>query len=180
MLKYLLPVAGGKVSYLLPSLSVFACNSLMFLFCQAKKDNSYIDVWWGLSFIVPNAALIGLHRYVGHSIDPRTILINLIVSVWGMRLAWHIGKRHTEEDYRYKAMRERWEKKSMNYYYFAAFMYVFMMQALFGLVVNGAALYITANSPAIIASGAASLALTDYLGLGVAASGITIEALADW
>ena len=74
-------------------------------------------------------------------------------------------------------MRDRWEAKSKGYYYFASFMYVFMMQALFGLVVNGAALYITANSAA---SGAAGLLWTDYLGLGVAASGLAIETIADW
>ena len=161
----------------MPCLSVFACNSLMYLFCQAKKDNSYIDVWWGLSFVVPNAALIALQRHAGHSIDPRTVLINLIVSAWGLRLAWHIGKRHKEEDYRYKAMRDRWEAKSKAYYYFASFMYVFMMQALFGLIVNGAALYITANSAA---TGAAGLIWTDYLGLGVATTGLAIETIADW
>ena len=123
----LIPSAGEKVSMILPCLSVFACNSLMYLFCQAKKDNSYIDVWWGLSFIVPNAVLVGLQHYAGHSIDKRTILVNLLISAWGLRLAWHIGKRHKEEDYRYKAMRDRWEKKSKGYYYFASFMYVFMM-----------------------------------------------------
>jgi steroid 5-alpha reductase family enzyme len=58
-------------------------------------------------------------------------------------------------------------------YYWNAFSYVFMMQALFGLVVNGAALYITKNS-------GSALALTDYIGLGVAASGLLIESVADW
>jgi steroid 5-alpha reductase family enzyme len=55
------------------------------------------------------------------------MLINLVVGAWGLRLAWHIGKRHKEEDYRYKAMRDRWETQSKAYYYFASFMYVFMM-----------------------------------------------------
>lgn len=107
-LNNLLPKAGEPVSLLLPCLSVFACNSLMYLFCQLKKDNSYIDVWWGLSFIVPNAALIALQLRAGQTIDTRILLTNLLVSAWGMRLAWHIGKRHKEEDYRYKAMRDRW------------------------------------------------------------------------
>ena len=54
------PAIGERPSMLVPCLSVFACNSLMYLFCQIKKDNSFIDVWWGLSFIVPNVALIAL------------------------------------------------------------------------------------------------------------------------
>jgi steroid 5-alpha reductase family enzyme len=44
---------------------------------------------------------------------------------------------------------------------------------LFGLVVNGAALFITKNS-----AGAALMA-TDYIGLGVGAAGLLIESVAD-
>lgn len=97
-----------------------------------------------------------------------------------MRLAWHIGKRHKEEDYRYKAMRDRWMAKGDFTYHFNAFMYIFMMQALFGLVVNGAALYITANSAAYSAANGAALVATDYIGLGVGATGLAIESIADW
>ena len=74
------------------------------------------------------------------------IAVNTLVSLWGLRLAWHIGRRNKEEDYRYKSMRDRWMKKSETTYYINSFMYIFMMQALFGLVVNGAALFITKNS----------------------------------
>jgi len=101
------------------------------------------------------------------------------VGAWGLRLAYHIGKRHTEEDYRYKAMRDRWEAKSKSYYYFASFMYVFMMQALFGLVVNGAALYISKHSPGLAARTGSELIWSDYLGFGVAATGLAIETIAD-
>ncbi len=169
----MLPAVGEPITYLLPCLSVFACNSLMYLFCQLKKDNSFIDVWWGLSFIVPNAVLLGLQVRNGQLLDPRALAVNAVVGLWGLRLAWHIGRRHTEEDYRYKAMRDRWMAKGTITYYWNAFSYVFMMQALFGLVVNGAALYITKNS-------GSALALTDYIGLGVAASGLLIESVADW
>ncbi len=55
-----LPAEARSVSFALPCAAVFACNSLMYLFCQAKKDNSFIDVWWGLSFIVPNLMLVYL------------------------------------------------------------------------------------------------------------------------
>jgi len=63
----------------------------------------------------------------GHTIDPRVIGVNLLVGLWGLRLAWHIGRRHKEEDYRYKAMRDRWMVKSERTYYIYAFTYIFMM-----------------------------------------------------
>ncbi len=40
-------------------------------------------------------------------------------------------------------MRNRWMKSGIAYYYWAAFIYVFMMQALFSLIVNGAALFVS-------------------------------------
>lgn len=61
----ILPAAGEPIGMMLPCMSVFACNALMYVFCQFKKDNSWIDVWWGISFIVPNAVLMGLQHRAG-------------------------------------------------------------------------------------------------------------------
>jgi steroid 5-alpha reductase family enzyme len=44
-------------------------------------------------------------------------------------------------------------KKGKATYYFNSFMYIFMMQGLFSLVVNGAALHITAYSPLVASAG---------------------------
>jgi steroid 5-alpha reductase family enzyme len=44
---------------------VIAGNCLAYLFCQVKKDNSYIDVIWGLTFVTPIAALIILYLASG-------------------------------------------------------------------------------------------------------------------
>ena len=51
--------ADGAVNMLYPCLSVLALQTLCFTFCQFKKDNSYIDVVWSLSFLLPNAMIIG-------------------------------------------------------------------------------------------------------------------------
>jgi hypothetical protein len=49
------------VDFWLPILVVFGGNIIAFFFCQVKKDNSYIDVLWGLTFISPVAALVILY-----------------------------------------------------------------------------------------------------------------------
>jgi len=59
------------------------------------------------------------------------ILISVPVLFWGVRLSYHIWKRHTREDYRYKQMREEWEAKGNFGYYFSAFAYVYIMQGFF-------------------------------------------------
>ena len=93
--------ADGTVNMLWPCLSVVIAQTVCYIFCQIKADNSYIDVAWGLTFIVPNAVIIGAKLALGQPIDLRTWILNACVMLWAFRLSWHIGRRHTEEDYRY-------------------------------------------------------------------------------
>ena len=153
-----------------PIVSVFGFNLFFFFVAQFKKDNSIIDYLWGLVFIVPN--LISL--CISGNWNERTILMLVIVSIWGLRLAWHIFSRHSgKEDFRYQDMRRRWTEVSTGYYYWAAFIYVFMMQALFSLIVNSAALFVS------IWSGPDFYPL-DVVGAAIWAFGFIFELVADY
>ena len=70
-------------------------------------------------------------------------------------------------------MRKRWTERSTSYYYWAAFIYVFMMQALFSLIVNSSALFIS------IWSTGEFFAL-DVVGAAVWAFGFVFELVSDW
>ena len=87
---------------------MFGGNILAFFYCQLKTDNSYIDVFWGLTFVTPLVALIILFLVSGMTVYARVWLNFVLVTIWGVRLAYHIGVRHTKEDYRYVDMRTRW------------------------------------------------------------------------
>lgn len=81
-----------------PIVSIFAFNLFFYFVAQCKKDNSIIDYLWGLIFIVPN--LISL--CISGNWNERTILVFVLISIWGLRLAWHIFSRHSgKEDFRY-------------------------------------------------------------------------------
>lgn len=152
---------------------VIVGNTLAYIFCQIKKDNSYIDVLWGLTFVAPLAALLILFGATNQMIYARVWLNFVLVSIWGVRLAIHIGIRHTVEDFRYVDMRNGWMKGGLCAYYVSAFVYVFMLQALFSLIVNSASLYTTiwtANN---------SLIWTDYVGLAVWIFGFVFELTGD-
>jgi steroid 5-alpha reductase family enzyme len=78
--------------------SAFVFNFVFYFFAQVKKDNGIIDILWGLIFIVPN--LISL--CISGNWNERTILVFVLISIWGLRLAYHIGSRHSgKEDFRY-------------------------------------------------------------------------------
>jgi len=73
-----------------PMVAAFVFNFVFYFFAQVKKDNGIIDILWGLIFIVPN--LISL--CISGNWNERTILVFVLISIWGLRLAYHIGSRH--------------------------------------------------------------------------------------
>ncbi len=153
-----------------PILAVFGANTILFFIAQCRKDNSIVDTAWGLLFIIPNLVILCIKS----NWNERTILTFVLISIWGLRLAIHIGVRHPgKEDFRYQDMRKGWVAKGQAYYYFAAFTYVFMMQALFSLIINSSALFIS------IWSGPQFMAL-DVIGAAVWAFGFIFELVADW
>ena len=91
------------MDFWLPVVVVFVFNMLFGVWCQFKKDNSYIDVVWGLTFVWPAIALLILRLASKTHEDPdlRCYIVFALVTFWGVRLAIHIGKRHRGEDFRY-------------------------------------------------------------------------------
>ena len=147
-------------------------NTLFFFYCQAKKDNSYIDVFWGLTFIEPIVALLIYYAASGVTvIYPRVILTTVLVSIWGLRLAYHIGARHTKEDFRYVDMRTRWTNEGG--YYIKAFMFVFMIQGVFSLLVNAASLF------TVIYTSDNTMGWTSWVGLAIWVFGFIFECIGD-
>ena len=163
--------------YLVPSAVVLGVNAVFFLWCQSKKDNSHIDAMWGLTFMFPNLALLIKRSLQPQSPDPdtRCVITLALVSLWGIRLCYHIARRHKEEDWRYVDMRKRWmDKGGYTGYLWRAFTFVFMMQGAFSLVVNSAALYV-----AIYSTGT-PLTTLDLVGIAVWTVGFTFECVGDY
>jgi steroid 5-alpha reductase family enzyme len=68
-------------------------------------DASIIDSFWGVGFVV----IAWICVAVGHGAHDRRLLLAILVTIWGGRLAVHIARRNhgKGEDPRYVAMRER-------------------------------------------------------------------------
>lgn len=107
--------------------------------------------------------------------SPRAILSNILISIWAVRLSYHITKRHTgKEDYRYAAWREGWQKAGKNVAY-ESWSFVFMLQAFFSCINNLSALYISIYASRI----GGPLNWLDYLGLSFWTIGFLFEAIGD-
>ena len=109
------PIVKGGISpdyFIWPLVTLFGGNMLLGLLVQIffKKDNSWIDAWWSLSFLLPNIVIFIIRAVNGVGITARMWLITSCVAIWALRLSIYIFVRHKREDYRYKEMREDWTK----------------------------------------------------------------------
>lgn len=126
---------------------VMAFNTVVYLIALCKDDLSIVDISWGVMFIIPNAA-IAYHRIVilKQEMNDVMLMTIILITLWGVRLSWHIGSRHKGEDYRYKIIKARWRHRPAPIRLLCSYLYIFGMQGLFSMVVNASALHITANS----------------------------------
>ncbi len=92
--------------------SAVVIGTIMFvtwLLSVAVKNASIVDIVWGLGFV----AVAWTSFAVGNGDDTRRLVLALMATVWGLRLATHLAVRNIGhgEDYRYRAMRKHWGSK---------------------------------------------------------------------
>jgi steroid 5-alpha reductase family enzyme len=139
---------------------------MWFVFSLFKKRNDVADIAWGLGF-----TLIAWTSFLlsGGS-GTRGILAGILVSIWGLRLAWHIHKRNMgkAEDYRYLAWRKEWG----NWFYIRSYFQVYLLQGLFLFLIVLPVLLINKS----IGSG---LGILDFVGVAVWLVGFYFESVGD-
>lgn len=116
--------------YLLSVISIFIYMILIFLIAQKIKDNSIVDIAWGMGFVI--IAIVSYFNAENTSI--RQLVVLLLVALWGTRLSIHLFIRSIGrgEDFRYANFRESWGKNVR----IIAFFRVFIMQGVIMLLLS--------------------------------------------
>lgn len=158
------------------SLSIFITNlaaviAMMFaiwLLSLIKKDASIVDVFWGLGFVM----VAWLTFLQGDGYLGRKILITLLTTLWGLRLALHILMRNWGhgEDRRYQAWRAQYGPR----FWWVSLFTVFGLQ---GVLLWTISLVLQVGQISAIP---ARLVILDFLGAIVWTVGFIFEAVADW
>lgn len=154
--------------FLLTAALLFCFMTLVFFLALRLQDNSIVDIAYGLGFV-----LIGWCGWLTHGgTDARQLLLLVMISLWGLRLAGHIAlrKHHEEgEDRRYRQWRERWGKS----FVWRSFLQIYLLQ--------GGVIYLVAL-PLLLAIHAAGgpLGWLDLLGVLIWLFGFAFEAIGDW
>lgn len=147
---------------------IFIYMNLFYLVAVIKKNNSIVDIGWGLGFVVIACfTLITCETNVTF----RMLIPNLLVMIWGLRLFYYILIRNhgKKEDFRYAKWREEWGKNI----YIRSYLQVFMLQ---GFIMYIIAYPIIANNISYIPS----FELVDYLGILVWIIGFAFEVIGDY
>jgi steroid 5-alpha reductase family enzyme len=108
--------------YLILAVLLFGYMSLWFVVSLVMRRNDVADVAWGLGFIL----MAWTSFFLGGHMDMRGIVVCILVSIWGSRLAWHIYTRNKgkTEDYRYLAWRKEWGA----WFYVRSYAQVYLLQ----------------------------------------------------
>jgi steroid 5-alpha reductase family enzyme len=132
------------------------------------RDAGITDILWGLGFVV-----VGWFDLVSAtSATPRGILVCAFATLWGLRLAVHIGVRNAGqgEDHRYAA----WRDDAGRSFWWISLFKVFLLQAVILWVVSVPLLLAQLDAPT------AALRPLDLIGAALWAFGLIYESIADW
>jgi steroid 5-alpha reductase family enzyme len=152
--------------YVTLAVVLFVYMSLWFVVSLVKKRNDVADVAWGLGFVL----MVWTSFFISDGAGTRGLLTAFLVTVWGLRLAWHIYGRNKNkaEDYRYLAWRAEWGR----WFYIRSYIQVYILQGALLFLIAIPTLFINKNS-------GSGLGLLDVLGVSVWLVGFYFEAVGD-
>ncbi len=98
---------------------IFLASLIMFivtfLIGKSKNKHDFLDIIWGMSFVICSAVSLFLSK-----LTIVNIISTLLVLIWGMRLTIYLAKRNinVKEDYRYQKYRDEYKGKHFDMYFF--------------------------------------------------------------
>lgn len=155
--------------FLQASLLIWALVTLLWLWSVLIRIASIIDIFWGFGFVAVNAFYV----FGTGDLNPRKILILILVTVWGLRLAIYLTIRNIGkgEDFRYRQFRSNYGARR---YWWVSYFQTFLLQGFLIMIVSLPLLGISSSTHP------GNLNLLDYLGIAVWLIGFMFEAGGDY
>lgn len=155
--------------FLQASLIILVLVSLLWIWSIIITNVSIVDLFWGFGFVVVNAFYV----FMSGDLSARKILILVLVSIWGFRLAIYLANRNIGkgEDFRYKEFRKNFGAKR---YWWISFFQTFLLQGILMMIISLPLLGIHTST------NSGELNVLDYIGIAVWIIGFAFEAGGDF
>ncbi|MFZ6034730.1 MAG: DUF1295 domain-containing protein [Patescibacteria group bacterium] len=152
------------IGYTILALTIFCYMNIWFLVSLRSKRNDVADTAWGLGFVL----LAWSSFFIFRVYNPVAVLINVMVTVWGLRLSYHIHQRNRnrKEDKRYAEMMKD------NASVLRSYLQVFILQGVLLYLISLPVIFINSNRNI-------SFGATTMTGFIIWLFGLTFEAIAD-
>ena len=153
--------------FLYSGIAILVMMVLLWLLSLALKNASIVDIFWGIGFVIVTWLAFSL----GAGYIPRKQLVAVLVTIWGLRLALHIGIRNwgKPEDFRYA----KWRQDNGSRWWWFSFFQVFLLQGVLMWIISAPLIAAqTSGYPVIITP-------LDVIGVVLWLIGMFFEALGD-
>ena len=110
--------------------AVLVLFTALWLVSLLVRNSSIVDMWWG-----PGILLIGLtYAVISNSAGDRDSVVLVLLALWAVRLAWHIGARNIGhgEDFRYA----KWRRERGPSWWWFSYFKVFVLQAVIAWIIS--------------------------------------------
>jgi len=147
---------------------IFACVICLWLLSLRLENASIIDIFWGIGFCIAAWLAFAL---TPQGYLPRKNLLGTLVTIWGLRLAVHIGIRNLgkAEDFRYA----KWRSEHGARWPWFSFVQVFLLQGFLMWIISSPIISaMTSGFPAILTP-------LDWLGTLLWTVGFLFESVGD-
>ena len=120
--------------------------TILWLLSLRLKNAGIVDIFWGIGFIIVTWLAFAL---TPQGYLPRKLLLGILVTIWGLRLAIHIGRRNLgkAEDFRYAT----WRAEHARRWWWLSFVQVFLLQGFLMWIISAPIVAaMTSGFPAIL------------------------------
>lgn len=154
--------------FLLSGLFILGFMTFLWLFSLLIKNASIVDIFWGLGFVM----IAWLDYVVSRFMSAGKWLMVVLVTIWGLRLAIHIGIRNwgKPEDFRYA----KWRKENGTSWWWRSFFKVFLLQGILMWIIAVPIISLR------VTDGIPPLSLLQIFAAWIWAFGFFFEAVGDW
>jgi len=143
---------------------------LLWLLSLILRNSSIVDIFWGMGFII--IFWLGALLVPG-DMPARSILLGVIVSIWGLRLSLYIYQRNhgKPEDFRYA----KWREEAGRAWWWQSFFKVFLLQGVLLWIISTPLLAMQTSS-----ASDSALSCYDLIAIIIWLTGFAFEAGGDY